>query len=147
MNGHTLFKIAGVCCLALAVFHLVVIFIGAPAYRYFGAGETMAQMDEAGSLVPALGTLVIVAVFIGFAAYAFSGAEMIRPLPLLKLGTYAIGVVFSLRGIAVFFQVRQLMQSPDALPLREPFFSLVSLIIGLMFIIGARYDPNRSRVS
>lgn len=147
MNGHTFFKIAGVCCLALAVLHVAIIFIGAPAYRYFGAGETMAQMAESGSLIPALATLCIAIVFVGFAAYAFSGAGKIRPLPLLKLGTYSIGVIFCLRGIAVFFQVRQIMQSPDSLPLKEPVFSLVSLLIGLMFIIGARYDPFKSRIN
>src|ERR1700731_551627 len=35
-----------------AILHLGCIMFGAPWYRFFGAGEKMAQLDEAGSAAP-----------------------------------------------------------------------------------------------
>ena len=58
-----LFAIGGGLSFAVALLHIAIIFIGAPAYRYFGAGERMAQQAELGSWVPAIVTLVVAVVF------------------------------------------------------------------------------------
>lgn len=47
-------RAAGVLSASVALLHLVVIFVGAPAYRYFGAGAEMARLDERGSPMPAV---------------------------------------------------------------------------------------------
>jgi putative oxidoreductase len=47
--------------LMAALLHVLIIFGGAPWYRFFGAGETMAGMAEAGSPVPGLVTGAIAA--------------------------------------------------------------------------------------
>ena len=44
---------------AAAVAHLACIALGAPAYRFMGAGEKMARAAEAGSVRPALLTLLL----------------------------------------------------------------------------------------
>ena len=62
---------AGIGSLSVAVLHVVIIFIGAEAYRYFGAGEEMATGAEQGSTIPELITIGIVFVFIVFGLYAF----------------------------------------------------------------------------
>jgi len=85
-TGNKWLKIGGILSLAVALLHLVIIFIGAPAYRYFGAGEEMAKGAESGSLFPAMMTLVLVAIFAIWGLYAFSGAGMFRQLPLLRIG-------------------------------------------------------------
>ena len=51
--------LAGWLSAAVAALHVVIVFLGAPAYRYFGAGEDMARQAEAGSLVPAAMTLAL----------------------------------------------------------------------------------------
>ncbi len=85
---------------AAAVAHLACIALGAPAYRFMGAGEKMARAAEAGSVRPALLTLLIAGMLFLWAAYALSGAGVIGRLPLTKLALPAICVVYLARAVA-----------------------------------------------
>jgi hypothetical protein len=136
-SAKTLLVLAGIASLALMFLHVEIIYLGGPAYRYFGAGEQMAALAEAGSLLPPLLTAGVALVFAGFAAYAFSGACMIRPLPYLRIGLWAIGGLLALRGLAVFPQLATWAWG-DPEPVRELLFSSASLALGLMYIAGVR---------
>lgn len=83
-----------------ALLHVGCIAFGAPWYRFFGAGERMARLAEAGSWRPAVITSGIVAMLAVWALYALSGAGVVAPLPLLRLGLIAIASVYTLRGVA-----------------------------------------------
>lgn len=83
-----------------ALLHVGCIAFGAPWYRFFGAGERMARLAEAGSWRPAVITSVIVAILSVCALYALSGAGVVAPLPLLRPGLVAITAVYTLRGVA-----------------------------------------------
>ncbi|MBU2512517.1 hypothetical protein KJ966_14370 [bacterium] len=129
--------LGGLISLSIAFLHIILIFFGAPAYRYFGAGETMAIMAESGSPVPALLTLMIAGVFMIFALYAFSGAKILKPLPLLRPILFTIGLIFSLRGLLLFYSLYLLWISP--LPteaIKHILFSLVSLGTGILYLSG-----------
>ncbi|CAA9322740.1 hypothetical protein AVDCRST_MAG84-1444 [uncultured Microcoleus sp.] len=128
--------LGGILSFAVALLHVVIIFIGAPAYRYFSAGEDMAKAAESGSAFPAVLTLVLVAVFATWGFYGLSGAGVIRRLPLLKIALILIGAVYTLRGVAVFQQFFQIVTSSAEVAPREIVFSLVSLVIGLAYLIG-----------
>ncbi len=130
--------VAGSANMIIALLHLVVIFVGAPGYRYFGAGEDIARMAEAGSILPALLTLVLVSVFIFFAIYAFSGGKIIRPLPFLKPFLYLIGTIYTLRGLFIIYNLYWLIVSLSASTIKELVFSLVALGIGLLYLAGAK---------
>ena len=134
--GNQWLKLGGILSFAVALLHVVIIFIGAPAYRYFGAGEDMATAAESGSAFPALLTLFLVAIFAIWGFYGLSGARVIRRLPLLKIALILIGAVYTLRGVAVFQQLFQIATSSVEVAPREIVFSLVSLIIGLAYLIG-----------
>ncbi len=121
---------------AVALLHVVIIFIGAPAYRYFGAGEDMAMAAESGSAFPALLTLSLAGIFAIWGFYGLSGAGVIRRLPLLKIALILIGAVYTIRGVAVFQQLFHIATSSVEVAPREIVFSLVSLIIGLAYLIG-----------
>jgi hypothetical protein len=136
LTGSQWLKVGGVLSFAVALLHLVIIFIGAPAYRYFGAGEEMARAAESGSAVPALVTLLLTVIFAVFGLYALSGAGAIRRLPLLMPALILIGAVYSLRGIAVFLQIFQFATASAAVAPRDIVFSAVSLVIGLAYLIG-----------
>lgn len=123
--------LGGILSFAVALLHVIIIFIGAPAYRYFGAGEDMATAAESGSAFPALLTLFLVAIFAIWGFYGLSGAGVIRRLPLLKIALILIGAVYTLRGVAVFQQLFQIATSSVEVAPREIVFSLVSLVIGL----------------
>lgn len=127
--------LAGVLCLALAALHLGMIPFGAPAYRFFGAGEAMARMAEAGSWVPALLTLAIAALLALFGLYGLSGAGRFRRLPLLRPMLTTLGGVFLLRGLALGLEVSVWLRHP-AFPVRFLAFSAASLLLGLLFLGG-----------
>jgi len=124
-----LFRIAGLLSAAISALHVVIIFAGARAYRYFGAGEQMARMAERDWWRPAMLTALIALVFAVFAAYAFSAAGAIRKLPLLRTGNVVIGLIYTLRGLALFAQLSR--------GGRPAIFSAVSLAIGIVYLAAA----------
>jgi hypothetical protein len=90
---------AGLSAVA-AIAHLACIVIGAPAYRFMGAGEPMARAVEAGQLRPTLVTLAVAGVLFIWAAFALSGAGVLGPLPLTKFALVAISAVYLGRAVA-----------------------------------------------
>lgn len=134
--GNQWLKTGGILSFAVALLHVIIIFVGASAYRYFGAGEEMAAAAESGSAFPALLTFVLVAVFAIWGFYGLSGAGFVRRLPLLKIALLLIGAVYTLRGVAVFQQLFQIAATAAEVMPREIVFSLVSLVIGLAYLIG-----------
>jgi len=128
----------------IAALHVVIIFVGARAYRYFGAGEPMARLDEQGSLVPAIVTAFLTLVFTVWAAYALSGAGLLRRLPLLRTGLIVIGVLYTARGILLEPQAVWFLSGyREAVPPRQLVFSAVSLLTGLAYLAGTRAAWSR----
>ena len=97
----SLLKVAGISSGCVAALHVLIILRGAPAYRYFGAGEQMARLAEQGSAAPALVTGVAAVVFATWAAYALAGAGMLKRPPFLRTGLILIGAIYVLRGILI----------------------------------------------
>jgi hypothetical protein len=92
--------VAAICSGVAALLHLGCIIFGGDWYRFFGAGEQMAQMAEAGNIYPTIVTLVIVTLLSTWSLYALSGAGLILRLPLLRLGLCVIAAIYLLRGMA-----------------------------------------------
>lgn len=128
------FLIAAAICTALAALaHIGCIIFGADWYRFFGAGEQMAQMAEAGHWYPAVVTSVIVIFLAIWSLYALSGAGVIRRVPLLRLALCLIASIFLIRGIS--FVMLMPMFPENSLT-----FWLVSsgicLMIGIFYAVG-----------
>ena len=117
-----------------AALHLAVIAGGPDWYRFFGAGEAMAQAAERGSVRPALITLGIAIILGIWAAYAFSGAGLIRRLPLLRTGLVTISFIYLARGLA---PAPVLLVQPSPLSPFDLWSSLVVLVYGLSYAIGS----------
>lgn len=126
--------LAGVLCLTLALLHLEIILMGAPAYLYFGAGQRMADLAEEGSWLP--GTLTaMIALLLGIiGAYAFSGSGIIRRLPWLRPVLLGACALFLARGFLAVPQALSLLNDGGAG--KEFSFSLVSLMLGLSLAWG-----------
>jgi len=134
-GGHAL--VAGGCLsLGVAALHAGIVIAGPAAYRYFGAGERMAALAAAGSPAPALITLGMTAVFAVMGLYALAGAGRLRRLPRLRTGLVLIGTAYTLRGLFLPLELRRVLLTPGALPLRELVFSAVSLVMGLLYLAG-----------
>lgn len=136
MNGQNYLKLAGVLSFAIALLHIVIIFIGASAYRYFEAGEEMASLAEQGSWQPALLTSAIVLAFIVFGVYAWSGAGIMARLPWLRIVLIVISAIYLLRGSAIIIQLVWFINSKANL--KDIVFSLVSLVTGVCYAVGVK---------
>ena len=99
-TGSLALLVGAALSVAAALAHLACIVVGAPAYRFMGAGERMARAVEAGHLRPTLVTLAVAGVLLVWAAFALSGAGVVAPLPLTKYALVAISVVYLGRAIA-----------------------------------------------
>ncbi|CAA9346541.1 MAG: hypothetical protein AVDCRST_MAG89-2896 [uncultured Gemmatimonadetes bacterium] len=134
-SGERFLLVAAALSFALAALHLVVVFVGAPGYNYFGAPE-LGALARQGSAVPALITLVLVGVFGVFGVYALSGARRVGRLPLLPAALVAIGCIFTLRGAALCLELPALFQGSASFPPRYAVFSAASLVVGLVYLAG-----------
>lgn len=134
-RGPGWFMLAAYLSFAVAAFHVAVVFVGAPAYTYFGAPE-LARLVESGSLVPAAVTLSIATVFVVFGVYALSGAGVVRRLPFLAGGLVLIGSVYTLRGLSLVGQAFRIVVAPELVPVRALLYSLASLVIGCVYLVG-----------
>jgi hypothetical protein len=144
MNGNLFLIIGSILNFAIAALHIVIIFIGGQGYRYFGAGEDMARMDEAGSWQPALLTSAVTLVFIFFGFYGLAGAGRFRKLPFMKTMLIVIAVIFLIRGAGMIAEVYMMIVDPSY-PSQMIFFSAAALLVGICYSIGIR--KNWSRLS
>jgi hypothetical protein len=140
-NGRYLLNAGGIMNAAVGLLHIGIVFFGPPAYRYFRAGEGMARMAEAGSIVPAIVTSCLAVVFMVFVLYAFSAAGTVRRLPFLRPVVVGIGIVYVLRGVlmipmaaVVWIQRNMMVEGRDIL------FSAVAALIGLLYLGGTRME-------
>ncbi|MED5621131.1 hypothetical protein [Ideonella sp. BN130291] len=116
-----------------ALLHLGCILGGPAWYRFFGAGERMAQAAARGSWVPAGVTAGITLVLLAWAAYALSAAGAVPRLPLLKAAIVAITVVYLLRGLVL---VPALVFKPTHVTPFVVWSSLICLGYGLVHLLG-----------
>lgn len=128
LTGIQALIVGGTLSAAAAVAHLGCIVVGAPAYRWMGAGERMARAAAAGKPMPTVVTLAIAAVLGLWAVYAFAGAGLIAPLPFMKAVLTAISALYLGRGLGF-----PLLKT--AFPENSQRFWLVSS--GVCLVIGA----------
>lgn len=139
MSGSLFLLIGGVFSAVAAVLHIGCILVGAPGYRFFGAGEEMAQLAEKGSPVPAIVTSVIVCVLIVWSVFAFSGAGVIAALPLLKPVLVLLTAVYLLRGLVGLYFVRLRIEGRTILDNSPTFWlwsSVICLVVGAIHLAG-----------
>lgn len=120
----------------LAAFLHIAIIIGGPDwYRFFGAGEKMAQMVAQGSMIPTALTLFIFAALFVCGLYAFSAAGVMARLPLLKTMLVTITTVYLLRGLLLFIL---LILEPARVDGLMVWSSLFCLLMGSAYGVGTR---------
>ena len=133
MSRRNPWLIAGGWLSVLAsLLHVACIFAGPDWYRFFGAGEAMAQADARGEWYPALLTAGIAILLAIWAAYAFAGADLIRRLPLMRPALLTISAVYLARGLFII----PVLIEPEA---RIPFNIWSSLIVlgyGIAYAVG-----------
>lgn len=131
---------AAACCFAASIAHIAITIGGPDWYRFFGAGEEMAQMAASGEVYPVVVTLMIAVVLAIWGLYALSGAGVVRRLPLLKLALVVIAFIFCARGV-VGILMPFVSHDPYVIAVGTTFWivsSIICLMIGGLFVVGAR---------
>jgi len=134
-QGRTLLTVGGLLSLLAALLHLACIVGGPDWYRFFGAGEGVAQAAERGEVMPALMTIGIAAILAVWAAYAFSGAGRIVRLPLLRTALVVISAIYLARGLMGFLPASA-WGRPDLSATFIFWSSGIVFIYGLAYAIG-----------
>jgi hypothetical protein len=120
----------------LAAFLHIAIIIGGPAwYRFFGAGERLAQLAEQGSPIPGAITALIAAVLMLWGLYAYAGAGLVRRPPWLKSILIIITGIYLLRGMALLPMALFMPHVVDGFLILS---SLICLAIGMLHFSGTR---------
>ena len=119
-----------------ALLHIGCIFFGPSWYRFFGAGERMAQLSAAGHIAPTLITTGIATVLGIWSLYALSGAGVIPRLPLIRTGLCVITGIYLLRGVAGF--VLAAIAPGERSAAFWCWSSVICLGIGALYLVGTR---------
>lgn len=130
----TTLLIAGISSILISIFQAIISF-SVGWSRYFDAPELLLSNPV---LLYVSGVIAAI-IFAVFGLYGISGAGYIRKLRYLRPVLLVIGSIYTIRGSAFIFFVLQkaeLIQSADTIPPAEPGSSLVSLFVGLMFLVG-----------
>lgn len=146
--GKPLLLAAGVMTAATSLLHVGIILGGPVWYRFFGAGERMAQQAARGFVYPTVVTAVLATILACSALYAFSAVGLLRRLPLTRVALAVIAAAFLTRGI-LGVPVVLWIDSPYTQELRTRMTfmwvtSAVSLVMGLCYAIGAAKMTARS---
>ena len=124
--------VGGVLSLAASALHIACIVGGPDWYRFFGAGEALAQAAERGEAYPALVTFAIAVVLAIWGAYAFAGAGLIRRLPLMRTALVAITAIYLLRGALLIPALTVPAMGGEF----NIWSSLIVLSYGILYLIG-----------
>ena len=116
-----------------ALAHLGCIIFGGDWYRFFGAGEQMAKMAEAGESHPTIVTSILVFILSIWSVYGLSGAKLITKLPLLRTALVLISSIYVLRGVVL---VALMPMFPENSITFWIVSSVICLSIGMLYSIG-----------
>ncbi|MGM0582696.1 MAG: hypothetical protein ACQETL_18610 [Bacteroidota bacterium] len=132
--------LAGIGTALASVLHIAIILGGPDWYRFFGAGEGMAQLAENGSNYPIIATSIIVLILAIWSLYAFSGAGFIQKLPLLKPILIIISIIFIVRGLfgipLVIILDHPYLNELEAKMIFMMISSIISLLLAWFYLKG-----------
>jgi hypothetical protein len=135
MNKPNPFLIAGGVMSALISLLHVVLAVKPGLYRYIGPDSSaLTDMAEQGAGIITGLTILLALIFAVWAMYAFSGAGLIRRLPLLRAGLITISAIYILRALFLPTEINMVLS--EGYPFRFVVFSTISLVAGLLYLIG-----------
>ena len=125
----------GVISALISITHIFLAFMP-ELYKYVapGQGSAVEQLAEQGSNLITIASIVLALIFAIWGIYAFSGAGLITRLPLLRASLIAIAVIYILRSLFLPTEINMVVN--QGYPFRFVVFSAVSLVAGLLYLIG-----------
>ncbi len=133
--GKYLLSLTAFVAFATALMHMSCIVLGPECYAWQMAPPQIVESAQEGTLLAPLGTTFVSAIFALWGLYALSAAGVIRRLPLLKLGIYAISALCMLRGI---LGIQLWLRHPELVATYSFVSNWVWFVTGLLFFLGYR---------
>lgn len=126
-------KLGGYLNILIAIGHIVGLFWADKMFEVTGIGKEMAELAKTHYSLPYLLTVFVAIVFFIFGLYGLSASNHFRKLPFLQFGIFTIAGIYLLRGIGELIVDLQQQQQNQFL---EMTYSVIAIIIGLLFLIG-----------
>ena len=126
-------KLGGYINIFIAIAHILCLFWADAFFAYTGVGENMQRNAAINPILPYVITILVAIAFFIFGLYGLSAADKFRKLPFLKIGVFAIAVVYMGRGVVG--TVINVFVEPIFL-WYHLLFSFCALGIGLLYLTG-----------
>jgi hypothetical protein len=140
-KGIVLLVIGAIAAISTGFAHLSCIFFGPQCYSAQMAPAIIVESAEANTLLAPIAAIGICLFFIVLGCYALSGAKLIRKLPLLSFGIYAIATVCIIRGI---LPLQLWIRHPSKVSEAILAVGIVWLLVGLCYLLGYRAVNGKS---
>jgi hypothetical protein len=125
-------KLGGYINIIIAIGHIVGLFWANQMFEVTGIGKEMRDLSAIHFSLPYLLTIFVAIAFFVFGLYGLSADNKIRPLPFLKPVIFLIAGIYIFRGLGAL--IEGTLQGINTIP--EITYSLIALVIGLLFLIG-----------
>ncbi len=125
--------LGGYINILIAIGHIVGLFWADKMFEVTGIRKEMAELAQTHSSLPYLLTIFVAVVFFVFGLYGLSADNKFRKFPFLKPMIFIIAGIYLLRGIGELIFDLEKQQASQFL---EITYSLISVLIGLLFLIG-----------
>jgi len=137
-------KLGGYINILIAIAHIVGLFWADKMFEVTGIGKEMTELAQTHSSLPFLLTIFVSIVFFIFGLYGLSADNKFRRLPFLKPVIFTIAGIYLLRGIGELIFDSEEQQANQFL---EITYSLIAVIIGLLFLIGGLKKWKRKKTN
>lgn len=136
-------KIGGYLNIFIAVAHIIGLIWADAMFEVTGIGKEMEEAAKIHPLYPYVVTVVVSVFFFIFGLYGLSAAGKFRQLPFLKPVIFTIAGTYLLRGLGELILDIEAQQASQFL---EITYSLIAIVIGLLFLLGGlkKWNPSRS---
>ena len=127
-------RLGGYLNILIAILHIVGLFWADKMFEVTGISDGMAlAAQNTHPMYPYFITVVVAIFFFVFGMYGLSADGKIRKLPYLKPVIFLIAGIYLLRGIGELIFDMEMQQANQIL---ETSYSLIAVLIGLLFLIG-----------
>lgn len=126
-------KIGAYLNILIAIAHLIGLIWADQMFEVTGIAKEMQTLSQTHVALPYFLTIFVAICFFIFGLYGLSAVGQFRELPFLKLAIFTIAGIYLLRGIGeLLFDLADQTASPIA----ETIYSLIAIMIGLLFLVG-----------
>ena len=124
-------RLGGYINVLIAIGRIVGLIWAEQVFEVTGIGKEMDNLSATHYSLPYLLTVVVAMVFFIFGLYGLSADNKFRKLPFLKPVIFIIAGIYMFRGLGEL-----IFDCTQGTTLLETIFSLIALMIGLLFLIG-----------